>query len=173
MFRTTQKRIAIGALAALLVTLVVVFGPFGHIGAPHPVPANPGERLAFAARWLLIPGLSLLVGVGILSNARFMSPAAIEGQRVVDSPAFDINQRYNLNTLEQTVLAAVAWTGLALVLPAEQLGLIPRLAVQFGVGRALFWIGYLYAPWARAFGMGLTSYPTAGALIWLAWNALT
>jgi hypothetical protein len=173
MFRTIQRRIALGALSALIVTLVVVFAPWGQIGAPHPVPANAGERLALAARWLLIPGLSLLVGVGVLSNARFMSPAAIEGQRVVDSPAFDINQRYNLNTLEQAVLAAVAWTGLALVLPADELNLIPRLAVQFGIGRALFWIGYLYAPWARAFGMGLTSYPTAGALVWLAWSALT
>jgi len=173
MFRTMQRRIALGALAALIVTLVVVFAPWGQIGAPHPAPANAGERLAFAAQWLLIPGLALLVGVGVLSNARFMSPGAIEGQRVVDSPAFDINQRYNLNTLEQAALAAVAWTGLSLTLPADQLGLIPRLAVQFGVGRALFWIGYLYAPWARAFGMGLTSYPTAGALVWLAWSALT
>lgn len=173
MFRTMQRRIAFGALAALIVTLVVVFAPWGTFASPHPAPANAGERLAFAARWLLVPGLALLVGIGVLSNARFMSPAAIEGQRVVDSPAFDINQRYNLNTLEQAVLAAVAWTGLALTLPADQLGLIPRIAVQFGVGRALFWIGYLYAPWARAFGMGLTSYPTAGVLVWLAWSAVT
>jgi hypothetical protein len=40
------------------------------------------------------------------------------------------------------------------------------------VGRLAFWIGYLYAPWARAFGMGLTAYPTFGALVYLAWTVL-
>ena len=54
-----------------------------------------------------------------------------------------------------------------LALPHEQLGLIPLLAI-FATGRAIFWIGYLIAPWARAFGLALTFYPTAAALIWLA-----
>ena len=42
----------------------------------------------------------------------------------------------------------------------------------FAVGRAAFWIGYLAAPWARAFGLGLTFYPTAVALVWLAIRSL-
>ena len=71
------------------------------------------------------------------------------------------------------VLAAIAGTGLALALPEEDLSLIPRLAVLFGVGRIAFWIGYLIAPWARGFGMGLTVYPTFGAFAWLVWTALT
>jgi len=33
------------------------------------------------------------------------------------SPGLQINLRYNQNTLEQTVLAAVAWSGLGLALP--------------------------------------------------------
>jgi hypothetical protein len=60
---------------------------------------------------------------------------------------------------------------LALVLPVEDLGVIPRMAVLFGVGRAAFWLGYLYAPWARALGMGLTAYPSFGALVFLLWTA--
>ena len=47
------------------------------------------------------------------------------------------------------------------------LGLIPVLAVLFGFGRLAFWIGYLMTPWGRAFGFGLTFYPTVAAYAWL------
>ncbi len=107
------------------------------------------------------------------ANRRFLKSDAIDGERRVESKGFEINLRYNQNTLEQLALAAVAWTGLALALPVEQLGVIARMAVLFGVGRATFWIGYLCAPWARAFGMGLTAYPSFAALAWLAWDAVT
>jgi uncharacterized membrane protein (UPF0136 family) len=80
----------------------------------------------------------------------------------------DITLRYNRNTLEQVVLAAIAWTGLALALPHEQLKLISAMAIAFFIGRVLFWIGYLITPVGRAFGLGLTFYPTIAALVWLA-----
>jgi hypothetical protein len=115
----------------------------------------------------------LFAGVVFTANRRFFSPQAIDGERHVENDSFEINLRYNQNTLEQLVLAAIAWTGLALMLPAEQLGIIPRLAVLFGVGRIAFWLGYLYAPWARAFGMGVTAYPTFVALVWLAVRVLS
>ena len=159
-----------GMLAAMAVGIFVVF--YVGWGRPDPAPANAGERLAFAARWLLVPGLALLAGIGLTANQRFLKADAIDGERHVDSNVFEINLRYNHNTLEQVILAAVAWTGLALVLPVEQLGVIARMAVLFGVGRAAFWLGYLYAPWARAFGMGLTAYPSFAALVYLAWLAL-
>jgi hypothetical protein len=50
------------------------------------------------------------------------------------------------------------------------LTLIPAMAFVFIAGRALFWIGYLIAPVARALGLGLSAYPTFAALIWLAWR---
>ena len=70
------------------------------------------------------------------------------------------------------MLAAVAWLGLALALSHEMLKLNPALAVAFLVGRALFFLGYLIAPPARALGMGLSAYPTFAALIWLAWRMI-
>lgn len=169
MFQRKQLLILGGMLTALAVGIIVAF--YVPWGAPDPLPQNAGERLAFAARWLLVPGLALFVGIGMTANQRFLLPDAIDGQRKVENTAFEINLRYNLNTLEQAVLAAVAWIGLALVLPVDELGIVARLAVLFGVGRAAFWLGYLYAPWARAFGMALTSYPTFAALIFLLWTA--
>jgi MAPEG family len=167
-----QKQLLIfGGMAAAVATCLWV-ALFMTWGAPDPAPAEAGERLAFAVRWLLVPGLCLFAGIGLVANQRFLKPDAIDGERRVESKSFEINQRYNQNTLEQLALAAVAWTGLALALPVDQLGVIARLAVLFGVGRAAFWLGYLYAPWARAFGMGLTAYPQFVALVWLAINAL-
>ena len=130
------------------------------------------ERLALAARWMLVPALTLLVGLGFTANRRFFAAQQIDGGQAPAGSAFDINLRYNLNTLEQTVLAAVAWTGLALTLRPQDLSLIPALAGLFAVGRITFWVGYLFAPWARAFGLGLTFYPTAAALVWLAISSL-
>lgn len=170
MFRQKQLLILGGMMAAVVAGVIVVF--FVDWGAPDPLPADAGERLAFAARWMLVPGLALFAGVGVTANRRFFLENAIDGDRRVENTAFEINLRYNQNTLEQLVLAGVAWTGLALALPAEEIGVVARMGVMFGVGRLAFWIGYHYAPWARAFGMGLTAYPTFGALIYLAWLAL-
>jgi hypothetical protein len=169
MFQQKQLLILGGMLAAVIASIIVVF--FVAWGAPDPLPTDAGEKLAFAMRWLLAPGLALFVGVGVTANRRFFLPSAIDGERNVEDGAFEINLRYNQNTLEQLALAAVAWTGLALVLPVEEIGVVARMAVMFGAGRLAFWMGYHYAPWARAFGMGLTAYPTFGALAYLAWTA--
>jgi hypothetical protein len=167
-----QLLIALGALAAAVTCLLVAQRA---LGTHSPAPVPTADRLALAWRWLLVPGLTLLAGIGMTANQRFLRADFIDGQKPADParPGFmEINLRYNTNTLEQTVLAAIAWTGLALALPPQDLGLIRALAGLFAVGRAAFWGGYLFAPWARAFGLGLTAYPTFAALIWLAFRWL-
>ena len=164
-----QILIALGMLAAVGACVAAWRLALGHGPAADP---GAAERLALAWRWMLGPGLTLLVGIGVTANRRFLSEAAIDGGEAPAGSAFDINLRYNTNTLEQTGLAAVAWSGLALPLQPRHLTLIPALAGLFVVGRITFWAGYLFAPWARAFGLGLTFYPTAVALVWLAISAL-
>ena len=163
-----QILIGLGVLAALVVCVAVASQALGSRGVAEVATA---DRLAFAWRWLLVPGLCLLAGIGMTANQRFLRADFIDGGKppAAEKPGFmEINFRYNTNTLEQAVLAAIAWTGLALQLRPQDLGLIPALAGLFAVGRAAFWLGYLYAPWARAFGLGLTAYPTFAALIGLA-----
>lgn len=166
-----QILIALGMLAAAAVCLIAA--RLGLDQAPRP-PADlaVADRLALAAQWLLVPGFCLLVGIALAANRRFFSAEVIDGGPPLRRGAFEINLRYNQNTLEQTLLAAIAWAGLALALPVRDLGLIPALAGLFAAGRAAFWLGYLYAPWARAFGLGLTFYPTIAAMIWLALQAV-
>jgi hypothetical protein len=164
-----RKRLLIllGVLSAVAVCLLAVRHALGGHGAAEVATA---DRLALAWRWLLVPGLCLLAGIGAVANQRFLSADAIDGGPAKAPGFMEITLRYNTNTLEQTVLAAIAWTGLALTLAPQNLSLIPTLAVLFGVGRAAFWGGYLAAPWARAFGLGLTAYPSFFALVWLAFR---
>jgi hypothetical protein len=160
-----------GALAGALALLLWIVVARRTL-APIPLPADqPAERLAFAARWLAAPGCTLLIGIWVAARRGFL-PDAIDGTRTPASHSLEINLRYNQNTLEQVVLAAIAWAGLALDLPSARLWLIPAMACAFLVGRATFWIGYLIYPMARAFGMVVTMAPTICAYGFLGWKAL-
>ena len=111
-----QILIALGMAAAVAVCVAVALRALGGHGA---APVATAERLALAWRWLLVPGLSLLAGIGATANQRFLRADFIDGDRPApaERPGFmEVNLRYNTNTLEQTVLAAIAWTGLALAL---------------------------------------------------------
>ncbi len=159
------------SFVGLAVTVAVVSQAQRLFGAMAPAADDTATRLAFALHWLLVPGLTLLIGVIVASRRGFYQDA-IDGTRTPASHALEIGLRYNQNTLEQTVLAAIAWTGLALALPHAWLVLVPGMAVLFAVGRATFWVGYLIYPIDRAFGMVLTIVPTLGAYGWLAWRAM-
>jgi hypothetical protein len=158
-----QLLIALGMGLAVVVILAVL-AP--RLGAPAPA-VPEAEAIRLALHWLVVPGLCLLAGIGFTANRRFLTPGAIDGGRQPDDPILEINLRYNQNTLEQTVLAAIAWLGLAAAAADRAAVLLPVLALLFAVGRATFWAGYVYAPWARAFGLALTFYPTAAILVWL------
>jgi hypothetical protein len=168
MFQKQLIGIAVAIPAFFVVLAVCRFAP--QIFARAMLPSDDvADRLAYAARWLFWPGLTLLVGV-VFAGRRGFIAGAIDGTRTPENYSLEINLRYNLNTLEQTALAAIAWTGLAIVLPHDRLVLIPAAAFLFVVGRATFWIGYLLYPMARAFGMVLTILPTLAAFGWLAWR---
>ena len=165
-----RRKVIVGILgvipAVATVALVLWFADelFGFVALPKDL---PGERLAFLTRWLLAPGLCLLLGV-VLASRRGFYADAIDGTRAPANYGMEINLRYNTNTLEQTVLAAIAWGALAVTLPATRLVLIPAMAALFFWGRITFWLGYLIHPMGRAYGMAVTVLPTLGAYAWLA-----
>src|SRR3569832_2773828 len=113
--RMIRKQILVAAgMAAAVAVVLLLYGSGAAQRFPTPLGDDEAARLAFAARWLLVPALCLLVGIGVTANRRFFIADAIDGAR--DNPALEINLRYNQYTLEQGVLAADAWTGLALAL---------------------------------------------------------
>lgn len=165
-----QLAVVLGASAAV-VLLLLAWSRLSALPLPVPEADDAAARLAFVAHWLLLPGVALLFGIGLVANQRFFVADAIDGG-ASQSRLIQIALRYNTNTVEQTLLAAIAWAGLALTLPHEMLKVIPAMAVSFLVGRALFFVGYLIAPVGRALGLGLTAYPTFVALVWLAWRMI-
>jgi hypothetical protein len=123
-------------------------------------------RLGFVVQCLLAPACMLWIGIQF-AGRRFLYRDAIDGTRTPTNHGLEINLRYNVNTLEQLVLATFAWSNFALVAERDQLVFIPAMASLFVIGRATFWIGYLWRPVARAFGMILTALPTALTFLWL------
>jgi hypothetical protein len=166
-----QLTVAFGTGAAVAL-LLLAWLRLPTLPLPMPDGDDSAARLAFVAHWLPLPGLALLFGIGLVANQRFFVADAIDGGPS-QSRLIQIALRYNTNTLEQIVLAAIAWVGLALALPHDQLKLIPAMAISFLVGRVLFFIGYMIAPTGRALGLGLTAYPSFVALVWLAFQMLT
>jgi hypothetical protein len=132
---------------------------------------DAAHRLAYAVQWLLAPGLTLLAGVFGAARRGFYADA-IDGTRTPSSHSLELNLRYNQNTIEQLLLAAIAWMGLSQSLPHADLVLIPVMAALFFIGRVTFWIGYAIHPIARTFGMTLTAVPTIIAYAGLIWSGL-
>lgn len=167
-----KQRIGLVGAAAAFLALFLLFHFAPRLFAGVKLPSDdPASRLAYAARWLLAPGVTLLAGVWAAARRGFL-PDAVDGTRTPLSHSLEINLRYNRNTLEQTMLASIAWLGLSLALPRDRLCLIPAMAVAFVLGRITFWIGYLVHPMGRAFGMTLTAVPSVAAYGWLLWRLL-
>ncbi|MDR3495182.1 MAG: MAPEG family protein [Ancalomicrobiaceae bacterium] len=157
----TQRGVRTGAFVAAIATLAVVM--LGSIYNPFQFAADLAvpERLAMAAEAALLPGVALAFAIAQLARHRFATsddidaaagPAPTERARVL--------QALIQNTLEQAVLAVVAYAAWAAVMPANWLSAVPCAAITFLLGRAAFHFGYERGAAARSFGFGLTFYPT-------------
>ena len=170
-----KQLVVLAGGAAGFLAVIVVWRHAAQLFARVAVPADDtASRLAFTAHWLILPGLTLLAGIIAVGLQRAFAADAIDGTRTPVSRSLEISLRYNQNTLEQTLLAAIAWAALAPLLARDELVFIPMMAFLFAFGRIAFWIGYLLHPLARAFGMVLTVLPTLWAYVWLllhAWHA--
>ena len=152
--------------AAIAATLAA--GAIAWVRVP---PVTDGiARLKLAAICLVPIGLTLAAAIGRIAAFRFTHRAAIDGggDDRLRVPAAILS-----NTLEQAVLAAIAYPAAALLLPADGLGLVVAAAALFVAGRGLFWAGYGRGAAARAFGFAITFYPSVGLLIACAIAALS
>lgn len=125
-----------------------------------------GDRLALVIKdsvFAILPGV---IGIIVVAAQR-LDPEMWVGQRVKPNSALDINTRFILNTFEQFTAYFIAHAAMALYAPIEEARSMPILTALFVLGRILFWIGYHKNPYLRAFGFGITFYPTVGAYIWL------
>jgi hypothetical protein len=117
------------AVALSLLAAVVVAGvgcnSQAWFGGLVPPADDLATRLAFAVHWLLAPGCMLLAGI-VATARRGFYPDAIDGTRTPANRGLEIGLRYNQNTLEQMVLAVIAWLSLAVRAPHAGLAYVAR-----------------------------------------------
>jgi hypothetical protein len=159
-FRRQQQGVAVGMGLGLMVTVLALGWRSSAVG-----PTDLSSRLAQWLRCDLLAGLWLLAAVARLARHRFFSPGDIDGSLGTESRRARVSQSLVQNTLEQTVLAVIAYGGWLLIpnptLPDAQVWVAVGC---FSVGRLLFFLGYERGAPFRAFGFALTFYPTVGLL---------
>jgi hypothetical protein len=153
-----QKQVLAGMMAAVALTVVALLAVyFLARNSVDTVRLSAPEASALAA-------LALVFCIGGIARKRFFHSDVIGGA-AFDKPgsAVAVDKAVLQNTLEQTVLAAIAYNGLAAVLPSLAPVLLPVLVSLFLLGRILFIAGYAKGAGHRALGFALTFYPTVAA----------
>jgi hypothetical protein len=144
------------AAAAIILIMAVIFGGRGFAAG-----ASPELRARLLAASVLAPAIALLICIARLAKHRFFTPDDINGSALTKGTARAmLLQALLQNTLEQLGLASLVYVSCSFIYPARFLGAIPAAAVMFFVGRILFFAGYSGGAPSRAFGFGLTFYPT-------------
>ncbi len=157
-----QRAVASRIGAAALTTLVVL-GIVGGAGW-RPLPERDPTGLALVC--LLLVALTLAVSIGRVAAHRLVTPEDIAGSGLTTGT--DRVRALNAvvqNTLEQAVLAIPTYLAAAMLLPERRSGMIAAAAVLFVIGRLSFARGYTQGAAGRAFGFGLTFYPTLMLLV--------
>ena len=141
------------AAAALLAAYVLSQHGFDRVRLSAPVASA-------------LAGLALVVCIADIAKKRFFHTDIIGGA-AYDTPgsAIAADKAVLQNTLEQTVLAVIAYHGLAAVAPGLAPVLLPVLVSLFLLGRLFFITGYRKGAGGRAFGFALTFYPTVAAYL--------
>lgn len=124
------------------------------------------DKLQLVVHDAVFAAIPMLVAIAVVAAQR-LDPEMMVGHKVRPNSALDINSRFILNTAEQFVLYLIGQLGLMFYAPAQNAGTLVSLTVLWLFGRLLFWIGYHKNPLLRAFGFGITFYPTVIVYVWL------
>ena len=165
-----QKGVLTGMASAVAIVVVVLALAIAlRPVALLPLGSGLDGRLAWAAMWLILPALCLLVAIARLAGHRFTTPQDIDGSGLTEgSETARVAQAVIQNTLEQALLAALVYGAYCATMSRGWLAAIPAAAVLFVLGRLLFALGYRRGAPSRALGFALTFYSTVAlALITL------
>jgi hypothetical protein len=126
------------------------------------------SRASLASWAVVFPAFALFVCIARLAKHRFFTPADIHGSGLTGgTDKAKLLQALLQNTLEQSCLALPVYFATSIVAPASLLAVVPAAAAMFFAGRLFFFAGYAKGAPARAFGFGLTFYPTVLLLLYL------
>jgi hypothetical protein len=157
------RTMIIGILAATVLGWVLFALIVGLMVGPRA--AQTADRLAYAAAWLLPIAILLFV----MSMATGFGRAFGGGENPTanaDSRYVDISRRVLTNTVEQSLIFALAALAMAALTPAGQLSVLAALVILFVIARVVFWFGYLRDPMYRFPGFALTAEVNLVILVW-------
>jgi len=161
----SQKGVLKGMVVAVIITLVALLSP---VYWPS-FPTAPDNLPGLLELWLLLSLVVvfwLFVAIGRLAGRRFFHEEDINA--AASSTGTDqarMLQSVLQNTLEQAVLAIVAYGAWLFLGPVGWKMLPVLFVVLFCLGRLLFYIGYSFGGPARAVGFALTFYPSCSLII--------
>jgi hypothetical protein len=125
-----------------------------------------GDRIAQMIKDAVFAILPAVLAICIVAAQR-LDPSMWVGRTAKPNSALDINTRFILNTFEQFILYFIGNAGLAIYCPPQEARTLIILTALFLLGRVMFWVGYHFNPYLRAFGFGVTFYPTVVVYLWL------
>ncbi len=124
------------------------------------------DKLRLVVGDAVLACVPMIVAILVVARQR-LDPEMMVGHKVRPNSALEINTRFILNTAEQFGLFLIGQVGLMLYAPQQEVRTLVSLTLLWVVGRVLFWIGYHSNPLLRAFGFGVTFYPTVVVHVWL------
>lgn len=148
-----QRKSGMAAIAvSMAITLVLWFAlmrflpPLGRM-------EDIGARMLVALKCLVVATLfAFVAGVEAVAHERLQS-AAFDPLAGHQTKRLQVNLRYLQNTLEQTLIFAVALFGLAAYMTSgEAMRAVPAVTVIWVVNRYAFWIGYHRSAAMRGLG---------------------
>jgi hypothetical protein len=159
-----RSRVMSDRQAVLLWGLPVVILTVGaaylapYIGLPE---AWAADRVRYGAACAAAIAVWLVFALLQVSLHRLFTPADAPGPALSEAtPALRLKLAFLQNTLEQVVLAAIAYLAFATSAPAEALPLLVLNVGLFWLGRTAFQFGHGKGMRGRAFGYALTFLPT-------------
>jgi hypothetical protein len=165
----TQLGVARGMGLALLTAAAAFAFSATYVSRVWGVGPDLASRATVASWALVMPAFALFVCIARLAKHRFFTPEDIHGSGLTGgTDRAKLLQALLQNTLEQSCLALPVYIATCIVAPAPLLPVVPAAAAMFLVGRLFFFAGYAHGAPSRAYGFGLTFYPTVFLLLFVA-----
>jgi hypothetical protein len=163
-FQKKQKRVLLGIVIGGLGGLSVLLIPMLLDLMPAVDIADFDQRISFGLANCLGLAIAMVIPIMIVAYQRLKNPEAIDGQTDVTG-SIEINLRIIQNTLEQTLLAAIAYMAFSCFAPINHLGLLPIVLCWWLFCRLLFAVGYHLGDNARAIGFAGSCLSTLWLLV--------
>ena len=164
----TQLGVARGMGLALLTAAVAFAFSATYVARVWGVGSDLASRATVASWALVMPAFALFVCIARLAKHRFFTPDDIHGSGLTGgTDRAKLLQALLQNTLEQSCLALPVYIATCIVAPAPLLPVVPAAAAMFLAGRLFFFAGYARGAPSRAYGFGLTFYPTVFLLLFV------